>query len=181
MIDLQKQGLPQAVKVGGSFFHIHTGFKHWLRFFELVKEKKAPPAFDFMYTGKKPADRMAGFEALLHFANPPEKIHLPRGQNENEQPVLDYEVDADYIYAAFMQLYKIDLIDEDIHWYKFSALLRGIVGTQLSEIISIRTWENTDGTTSVYAREMQKRKDAWALPDETEDQALANFEAKIKG
>ena len=59
---------------------------------------------------------------------------------KSEKQSMDFFQDWDYIYAAFWQTYGIDLYQyPDMHWMKFSALLRGIPeGTRFSEIIAIR-------------------------------------------
>nr|DAN17905.1 MAG TPA: hypothetical protein [Caudoviricetes sp.] len=52
----------------------------------------------------------------------------------------DFTQDAALIYAAFWQVYGIDLMETPLHWYKFIALLQGLPdGTRLAEIIKIRT------------------------------------------
>ena len=80
MIDLKKAKLPQAVKVGGRFFAIHTDFKYILRFRELLSDKHTPlTAFDFMYKNEIPAGRLEGITAIYEFMNPP---HRPAGDEE---------------------------------------------------------------------------------------------------
>lgn len=50
----------------------------------------------------------------------------PDGQ---DAPVMDYEQDADAIYASFLSEYGIDLLDvEHLHWRKFRALMSGLGG-----------------------------------------------------
>jgi hypothetical protein len=74
-----------------------------------------------------------------------EPVPSPKGQ-DNDQ-VLDYEQDAEYIYASFMQAYGIDLIDQQgkLHWNKFKALLNGLPkGTKVVEVVSIRSWKPSD-------------------------------------
>lgn len=54
----------------------------------------------------------------------------------------DFVQDSALIYAAFMQAYHIDLIEEQgkLHWWKFQSLLNGLPSnTRFSEIVSIRT------------------------------------------
>lgn len=45
---------------------------------------------------------------------------------EREAPLMDYEQDADVIYASFLSEYGIDLLDTSMHWAKFRALLSGL-------------------------------------------------------
>lgn len=48
-------------------------------------------------------------------------------RSDPSDPVMDFEQDADAIYASFMQVYGIDLIDVPfLHWNKFKVLLSGL-------------------------------------------------------
>lgn len=183
MIDLKKAKLPQAVKVGGRFFAIHTDFKYILRFRELLSDKNAPlTAFDFMYINEIPAARLEGINAIYEFMNPPRE--LPRSTTEDDgEIVIDYEIDAPYIYAAFLEQYGIDLIDARLHWHKFLSLLHGLHDTELNRIIGYRLWK-PNGKNGEYEKHQQKQYEAWRLPqpeDSEPDEALDEFLAQLKG
>ena len=183
MIDLKKAKLPQAVKVGGRFFAINTDFKYLLRFRELLSDKHTPlTAFDFMYTKDIPEGRLQGIAAIYEFMNPPRE--LPRSTTEDDgEIVIDYEIDAPYIYAAFLEQYGIDLVDTCLHWYKFLALLHGLHDTELNRIISARLWK-PNGKTGEYEKYQQKQYEAWRLPqpeDNEPDEALYDFLSKLEG
>ena len=108
MIELKKSRLPESVEVDGSLYTIHTSFKYFLRFIELLANKDIKPQdFDFMYKSKKPQDRESGLIALVQFCNPPQILpHTDKLEGSSEKAV-DYTIDADYIYAAFMERYVI--------------------------------------------------------------------------
>lgn len=183
-MDLSEAKLPETVKVDGSTFYVKTSFKFWLKFLKKLDDKNAPPVdFDFMYDGARPRSRLNGIMALVQFCNPPQLLPRPDvfGSGSSEKAT-DYFVDAEYIYAAFMELYGIDLIESDMHWYKFLALFKGLHGTKLNEIIGYRLYENTSGKRDAYTRQMEKLRRAWELPQiETDenDEALAAFEARL--
>ena len=183
MIDLKKAKLPQAVKVGGRFFAIHTDFKYILRFRELLSDKDAPlTEFDFMYRNEIPAGRLEGITAIYNFMNPPRELPRNKGE-ESSDIVLDYDIDASYIYAAFLEQYGIDLVDTRLHWYKFLALLHGLHDTELNRIIAARLWK-PNGKTGEYEKYQQKQYEAWRLPqpeDNEPDKALDDFLKKLKG
>ena len=183
MIDLKKAKLPQAVKVGGRFFAIHTDFKYILRFRELLRDKHTPlTAFDFMYINEIPAGRLEGITAIYEFMNAPQELPRSTGE-ESGDIVLDYDKDAPYIYAAFYEQYGIDLVDERLHWYKFLALLHGLHDTGLNRIIAARLWKS-NGKTGEYEKYQQKQYEAWRLPqpeDNEPDEALYDFLSKLKG
>ena len=56
--------------------------------------------------------------------------------------VFDFEQDADYIYSAFLQIYKIDLYSRKgkcLHWHQFMSLFSGLPDTtRIMQIIEIR-------------------------------------------
>ena len=122
MLDLKKAVMPSAVEVDGMFYKIQTDFRYWLRFYSIFEENKSPLVtdFEFMFKDKIPEDMIEGFEQLKEFARP--KNQLPREiASGGTEIIYDFEIDADLIYAAFYEVYKIDLLDEKLrlHWWKF--------------------------------------------------------------
>lgn len=182
MIDLKKAKLPEAVEVDGSLFSVHTSFKYWLRFLDLIADENTKPAdYDFMYNGKAPKNKTAGLLALIQFCNPPTILPRAETSGESGEKATDYTIDAAYIYAAFMEMYGIDLVEANLHWYKFQALFRGLHDTKLNEIIGYRLYENTSGKRDNYTRQMEKLRSAWKLPQESDenDEDLKAFEALL--
>lgn len=178
---LEKARLPQAVEVNGSLFRIHTDFKFFLRLSKVLQQKGVKTdAVDFMYIDEKPADRNAGIKALIDFMQPARELPR-RTADDTGEIVLDYDTDAEYIYAAFFEQYGIDIIDTPLHWHKFLALLHGLHDTELNRIIEIRLF-TPDGTNNDYNKRMQRKKEAWALPQpEQTDEAYEEFAAKLRG
>jgi hypothetical protein len=52
----------------------------------------------------------------------------PQNGPGHHEDVIDFEIDADYIYADFLTAYGIDLTDDSVtlHWWQFLALLRAL-------------------------------------------------------
>lgn len=179
MISLAKKSLPDTVNIDGRDYFIQTDFRFWLRFAELTADKKTPPAdLMFIFPYEKPPSVLNAIAALFEFYNP--KQELPRSAgNETGERALDYVIDEDLIYCAFMQQYGIDLKEVDLHWWKFQTLMRGLLDTKLNEIISYRLYTHT-GKPDAYSREMERLKRAWALPEETDDKELREFNAMFE-
>lgn len=99
------------------------------------------------------------------------RLKLPRSIGESfGGKILDYEIDADLIYAAFYEQYGIDLLATDshghvvqIHWHIFLALLSGLHNTKLNEVMNCRCW--TGDTKTEYGKQMQKLRNAWELEE----------------
>ncbi len=84
-------------------------------------------------------------------------------------PILDFEEDGDYIYASFMQEYKIDLIDMQgkLPWKKFLYLFNGLSSdTKIKQVMRIRDMEipEPNGKNSRYIQEIMNLKSHYALP-----------------
>lgn len=76
--------------------------------------------------------------------------------------------DAEYIYASFLQAYKIDLVEEQgrMDWRKFQALLSGLPDdTKFKQVVHIRTWKKPSKS-DTEAKQMAKLQEVYRLPDE---------------
>jgi hypothetical protein len=154
---LTKAILPDAIEVSGKYYKIHTGHSYWFRFYEIMEqEKKYLNDFDHLYVGEIPEDRQAGIDALVGFFY--EKKEIPRASGESGPAVLDYTIDADYIYAGLMQCYGVDLMERQYHWHIVRALIAGMEGTKLNTIIGYRCAKPGKD------KELARMKAMWALP-----------------
>lgn len=183
MLSLTKANAPEAVEVDGVFYAIKTDFRYWIIFSNLIQQKDTLyTAFDFLYEDLIPEDRQKAFNALLDFFI--NKKELPRvSDSDSRAEVLDYELDAELIYAAFMELYGIDLVSEEthLHWWKFKALLSGLHGTKLNEVMGYRCYDEGDKTD--WKQNARENKRRWALPEkltEDEKKELEEFESLLK-
>lgn len=182
MIDLTKCVLPQAIEVGGSLYRIKTDYRYFLMLRNALKNKDIhEDDIAFMYVHDKPADWLAGLKALCEFMTPPQELPRRTG-TETREIVVDYEIDAPYIYAAFYEQYGIDLLTARLHWYQFNALFYGLHDTELNNIISARLYKPS-GRNDEYEKTRQKQYEAWRLPqpeDSEPDEALEDFLAELK-
>lgn len=173
MIDLTKRVLPNVVYVKGAPFVINTNFRVWIRFMnELTHLKPGQTINDVSYLFKDDAPPSCDIEELLEFANP--KNVVPRSISRNDVRVLDYEIDGDLIYAAFLGQYGIDLTTiEDLHWHKFLALLKGLNdSTKLREIMGYRCYtKNTNKAEDQYER----LRYAWQIEDDEDNSDTSTF------
>lgn len=84
------------------------------------------------------------FESLVRFCQGggpeyEERTGTGSSSDPQDEPVLDYRCDADYIVGAFQQAYGIDLTADKVHWWRFKALLHALPPeTPLGKIVEIR-------------------------------------------
>lgn len=108
MMDLTKRSLPNTVSVGGRDFSIYTDFRLWMRFEIAVGKMKRGDNIDVSYLFKNDMPSYCDLRELFSFSRP--ESPLPRPISHSNVIALDYELDADLIYSAFLGQYGIDLI-----------------------------------------------------------------------
>ena len=88
--------------------------------------------------------------------------------NSNKESDFDFEVDAKYIFAAFMQAYGIDLIEVQgkLHWTKFVALLNALPSdTVFRQIRQIRSTDLSKIKDKDQRELIRIQQNEFALPD----------------
>lgn len=108
-------------------------------------------------------------EKYIEFEEPERDLQgniMPMSEEKlMDRRLIDYEQDAEYIYASFMYAYGIDLIDVQgkLHWKKFQALMTGLPSdAKISEVISIRSWKPSNEKKK-YKTQMLELKEHYKL------------------
>lgn len=164
-----KDALPKTVEVDGSIFNIRPDFKTILRCFrliddaEILEEHKPAILTKMFFVGEYPRNGMAAF---LDFARCGEDSKESGGDND-----FDFEQDSAEIYSGFMQLYGIDLIDTNMHWYKFRALLSGVFSadTALAKKVELRHSKDSDSKKKADADRARRNVEIKAVLSRSEE------------
>lgn len=166
MIDLTKKGMPNVVTISGIPYSIYTDFRLWMRFEIEVSRLKLGQRIDVSYLFMNDMPTTCNLSDLFVFSRP--KSPLPRQMNHSDVIALDYEIDSDYIYSAFLGQYGIDLVEvEELHWHKFLALLKGLKEDEMiSKIMSYRCYEKTDDKKDIY----EELRYAWQIERVSEEE-----------
>lgn len=173
MIDLTKKGLPNVVEINGSLYSIYTDFRLWMRFEISVSKMSLVDNIDVSYLFKNEKPMYCDLRELFVFSRP--QSILPRPIGNNDVITIDYELDADLIYAAFLGQYGIDLVDvEELHWHKFLALLKGLnEDTKLREVMGYRCYRKSENRDRDIYDEMRM---AWEIEPHMSDEEKAELE-----
>jgi len=168
MIDFQlwkskNKALPESITVNGRAFPFRAGYKTILKIIailndpEVIQPHKAERLVHLFFVDEIPDNWEEVFDWFVRCGDEP-------GEKRSGERKFDYDYDAPEIYASFLQLYHIDLIEEDLHWWRFSALLTGCFycDCALSEKIRIRT---IDVSKCENKAEAQRAKDSVRIPD----------------
>lgn len=181
MIDLTEKSLPNTIEVDGRLYSIYTDFRVWLRFEISLKEHRRDGSVPIGYLFKNDRPLYCNVQALMAFAHPPRELPRAVRGTGSDVTVIDFKLDADLIFAAFLQQYGIDLTTVDeLHWHKFLALLHGLKGTKLDEVMAYRCYEKqTDRNIDPH----EELRDAWEIREELpeEEEELENFNKLFGG
>lgn len=175
-------GLPDCVEIDGEAFHINTDFRVWVKI-ELLFSDDVPEgyrlplalglAFDTI-----PENKEEAAEALLAFYSggkiTEKKASGKKKKSRRNRRIYSFEYDSEYIYAAFLQAYGIDLADVKMHWFKFKALFAALPDECLmSKIMGWRALEITKDMPEASRKRYAELKDAYRLPlSQTEEEKI---------
>lgn len=134
MRNLLYEPLPDTVEVNGKEYRIITDFREWLRFSDLlgddaVNERQKLSLMLNWFEELPPLSEIeVAISALIAFCiNAVETKSKPKKNGNSGKKVLSWSFDSPYIYAAFLSVYRIDLIQiEHLHWHMFLALFNAL-------------------------------------------------------
>ena len=129
--------LPYEVREKGRIYTLIPWFDNVLQMYQAIEglDPWDKPEVMLSYLVKQKV------KPSLELLQAVSKVLFPPSKGSGEK-AFDFVQDSALIYAAFMQAYHIDLIEEQgkLHWWKFQSLLNGLPSnTRFSEIVSIRT------------------------------------------
>lgn len=170
-MSLLTETLPEHLVISGKKCKINTDFKTWLKFSKIISEsdfnaESTLRVFRCVFQ-ELPPNLMEALGAVIRFyTQEPEIKAKPTGNSYNSKRYFDFEVDADLIYAAFMQQYSIDLCEADMHWWKFKALFRGLSeDTHFIKVIQYRCMDLSKIKDRDMKRFYMEMKARYRLPD----------------
>ena len=150
MINMLKDRLPLTVMVGGISYNVDYYHDTALTLMSLLSDElwtpqeRAEKALEIFYGDIIPDNHNEAFYRLLCFLNGVSEIEQEEGGGKNDK-IIDFDVDGNVIYTAFLRVYNIDLQDHPIHWWQFKVMLEDLGDTPaLNSIIKIRSTDEAD-------------------------------------
>lgn len=180
-MDLTKP-LPDRIYVRGNGYLIKTDFREWIKFSRVLANSDGNPAFgDITFLFKDEDIQILKEDLpfllieLIKFYSNPNPVPKETGGGSGIK-TYDFDIDAEYIYAAFMQEYHINLFKNHLHWHEFIALFKSLSeDVFISKIMGYRSYKKDNRT---QEQVLQNLKYTWALPieyTEEEEQAINEF------
>lgn len=151
--DLLTSRLPTTLVIGGAEYPIYTDFRLWILVTELFADEDVPAgvkvkcASRLIFSGDNPVTGEGGEAYYVEFVREISRFmsggrsHGKSGAGRNTERAFDFEVDSERIYAAFLQVYGIDLCSPStrLHFLKFMALLRCLPReTEFMRVVGLR-------------------------------------------
>lgn len=195
-MNLLMNNAPTCVKIEGHRIPINADYRTGIRFELLMMDTNTSPeaklqkALGMYFKGKEmPLNLLEpAVNAMLWFyaCGDEEMLEEIKGNSGKSQSrphkrIYDYEYDADYIYAAFLQQYGYDLQKERPHWWVFKAMFKALTEeTQFVKIMGYRSTEIDSNMSKSQKRFYQKMKQLHALPlPKDERQKLSAIEEAL--
>lgn len=135
-MNLLTEPLLKTVEIEGNLYPIDTNFRTSIRFEllmqdgEIADKEKIIRALKLYYP-KIPPNIQAACEKMAWFYRCGREENTRQAEDGEEivetKRIYDFSYDDDYIYAAFLGQYGIDLQEvKHLHWWKFRAMFRAL-------------------------------------------------------
>ena len=189
LIDL----VPKTITIDNKEYEINSDFRTSI-LFELLMQDKSIKDNDKIYLALElyypniPDDINSAIEKMLWFYSCGKDLITSKrkGKGKSDIKIYSFEYDDDYIYAAFMDQYGIDLQDiKYLHWWKFKAMFKSLKeDTEIVKIMRYRSMDLSkikDKNEKAYYKKMQELYKIPISKDEQEkleeiERALLNGE-----
>ena len=163
--------LPDGYIRHGREYKMRTDFKVWLKVEGLMSDNDIAPDLKFsaeiklIFPVSPPVDeRLAEFvKWFLRCGEEPKEIR------HNNFRSYSSEYDEGYIYAAFLQQYRIDLSETDMHWWKYQALFRSLRDTRFTDIAGWRSADISSDMPRSRREFLAEMQELYAIPDTLTD------------
>lgn len=100
---------------------------------------------------------------------------------DNNEPVMDFNIDQWRIVSAFRSQYGIDLTDEetDMHWWVFMGLLSTLDECRFTQVCEIRSRKTDSKMSNEEKNNLKKLKEVYKIQSETEKVQIEQEKAAI--
>ncbi|URN85148.1 bacteriophage Gp15 family protein [Acetobacterium wieringae] len=189
-MNLLTRQLPQSVEIDGVEYPVNTDFRLMIEF-EIITngpgttEEKGPKTLALVerfFNGRYIGNPDSAVEAFLWFYRCGE---IPKKSRENalesiktSRPVYSFDIDGALIYAAFMDQYRIDLVNVDyLHWWSFRSLMTALRDDhEFKKVMGYRAMKIDKNMTAEQRKAYKKLKQLYRLPDyRTEEEKESDF------
>lgn len=185
MINALYESFPESVIADGTEYPIITDFREWFRFADMIEDKQLDDSEKILLITNwllEPPLRITNelvnavfgfYRAKALEPEPPENEDETDDKPPPSPPVINWKIDAQYIIGDFLHCYGIDLLREDMHWWKFRILLNSLPdNSQMMKRMAYRSADIGQIQNEAERNRIMRMKQLFALPFELDDEAI---------
>lgn len=185
-MNLLIDGAPKEIYIDSLKYNINYDFRYGLLFEELMNDKNISDSEKFtlavkLYLNNQYVENYE--EAITQIFNFYLCGEEPKKSTKKQNPVFSFKEDAGLIFAAFKEVYNIDLVEDKIHWWKFRALFDALPDTcQFRKVVGYRAIEIRNDMSNSEKKFYKEMKKIYALEDKrTLEEKEADFADALFG
>lgn len=172
-----------TIHIDGAEYVIDTDFRVWVGFYGIFIRgddmEQAEKLESFLRALTLPLTQSAVAACIDFFGGESDRTPKKSG-GASPRVCIDFEKDSAYIYAAFLEVYGIDLTETPLHWHKFLALFRALPETcQICRIMHYRAADLNEIPKS-QRKHYRKMKSLYALNPEQQFDSAQEREQDMK-
>lgn len=165
--------VPDSVEIDGIEYELHSDFRTSILFEMLMFDENVDDEEKFMcalelYYPVCPENIGEAINKILWFYRGGKDVNFVTsgGKGKSSKEVYNFEYDDEYIYAAFLDQYNIDLQDIDyLHWWKFKAMFKALKeDNEISKIMSYRSMDISKIKDKEQREHYKKLKKMYEIP-----------------
>lgn len=178
--------LPTSVVIDGVEYKINSDFRTSILFSLLMEDEEVNEQDKILgalqlYYDVIPSNINSAIDEIINFylCNEINNITSSSSEkNKSNKKVLDYDIDSNYIYSAFLTQYNIDLQDiEYLHWWKFKAMLDSLNDDlMLCKIIKFRSIDVSKIQDKEQKKYYQKMQKMYEIKEKISEEELKQLE-----
>ena len=122
-------------------------------------------------------EKQSNDDELTAYLTDEEKVEYYKAKAKKNNSKFCILRDFDAYYTDFIEFYNIDLLDEDICYFKFNFLLNGLLvkESHIAKRIEYRNYKPRQNEDKNYRKYMLKMKKLYSLNEEPETNAVADY------
>ena len=173
MCNILYEELPDYVTLFEEKYPVHTSFKNWIEIEVLAETggfndaKSVAKMLKLCYKDKLPPNIVSAVLGMLVFLKGDTDFSV--SSDKSTDKVFSFATDHSAVYSTFYSKYGIDLINCDMHWYKFRALFEGLADENpFNTLIKIRTTDETQIKDKKAKQRIKALKKKYSIKSKTE-------------
>lgn len=156
---------PDGVELEGESYRINTDFRAGIAYYTALTSGE-PVRVDSLlrlFFPEQCPPQEAAVAAISDFLRCGEPVEENPDDAAPSAPPYSYVTDAEAMTAEFQRVYGIDLTAAEMHWWRFRALLRGLLAHSFSERVKYRTCDPQGIKDKEIRRQWTRLKEIYAL------------------